>query len=1069
MVAVLRDHGRVLGANQDNAEARWAQNLKTYSSNRRDDPGAPELVTFRAPEWNRQILLRVTKCERSDRAPKGEAVIEVDWGPYFDFKKTRAEGPEGAEDVYFGGGNFNLRYRRYVGVQAHEYFNMVVLARGELLADPARGADQDDFSHLALPLAGGKIQLNEDRLWENNQFFFWLSYGRKAVRDYLAPVRKKLSRSGDDVSSALFAVWLHQPLLRRMHLQTQLLAYKEELLKKNALLSPRGPAEGGPTAWSRSRYRAAEEPAYRRDPPALAPGGTLRDFVDLVRRRAEASLWALKHVLPEEAWEYMEVEKGVQEEEEEGAEADAEEAAYPLHVNFPMDRKFIHPWSTKKAFGGQATSGLYGGVAYARRTVPRAGGGGAVDFATTAEGVRGFFEEWRPLNDALAKLMGSDMMTAPQVLTLQSYVGTRVHLRCAFQLVGGGDGGALRVGSEEWPAVGSPAAFFPALSALAPPRGEEFHGGFYRTVAKNSRGASEELRCVEPSLAALLRGEEDGLALGRYVENMRGGDFDFLLRVLNRGLTEESESHAKEVRVVGAEVPVYNPYCLFEKKHGRYAFFQSQMDLLVAVRRGAAADFHLVAVELKSLMEVQSPRDRVRDKRNVSQVVTNAMLFEMQTGLRVHDAVVLFMTRREVGACSYAAHVKLRDGDGARADEALEACFEEVLLGRQFKRAEQGVLHFDGEFLCAHTKGYPKVGPGVGTAVQPKHTRGARLYADAARRADATDYGNLQKNATGRFAHLAFLRGEENFYNLVGFFKEYRDDFFFARTKVAASTDAQVQRELFRKERRGWPEPEQGLDNEVVPRDRRRYEEHNEAAGVPPPPAPVDGGPRGTARAGGYERPAGARRSGRLARRTAADATAAEVLENKAGATVAWLMACPEVQASLRSAARKKQERQMLAALYERVSKIPLLGKLFVHTDGGKKRVYTSPRCHSHLRRPARDAGGSLAEQFRLALLKNLDRCVNEMVFRTFDLQSTPDSDPRCSNGAEKAVVAETFMHEGREGWKVEASAWAAGAPLVRATGILYAVLLDVREHMSSLGDPRHAGGRARSRARGGV
>ena len=553
MAANLRDHERVKGANGKEAEARWVKNLKTYSSNIQEDPTTPELVTFRAPEWNRQILLKVTKCELLNRAPKGLAVIEVDWGPYFDFKGTRAEAPEDAADVYFKESKFNLRYRRYFGVQAHEYFNMVVLARGELLAEPAGGGEQDDFSHLALPLDGNTIQLNEDRLWENNQFFFWLSYGRKVVRDYLAPVRKKLSRSGEDVSSALFAVWLHRPLLRRMHLQTQLLAYKEELLKKNPLLSPRGPAATDGSEWSKSRYRAAEETAYRRDPPALFPRGAPRiaDFVDLARRRAEASLWALKHVLPEEAWEYMEEEKRAREEEGEEAEVDAEEAAYSLHVNFPMDRKFVHPWSTKKAFGGATASGLYRGVAYARRTVARAGGDGAVDFATTAEGLRAFFKEWHPLNDALAKLMGSDMMTAPQVLTLQSYVGTRVHLRCALQLVGGGDGGALRVGTEEWPAVGSPAAFFPALSSLAPPQGEEFHGGFYRTFARNSSAGSEEVRCLEPSLAALLRGEEDGLALGRYVENMRGEDFDFLLRVLNKDLAEDDEGHAKEVRVVG--------------------------------------------------------------------------------------------------------------------------------------------------------------------------------------------------------------------------------------------------------------------------------------------------------------------------------------------------------------------------------------------------------------------------------------------------------------------------------------------------------------------------------------
>ena len=112
MVANLRADARVEATDQVNAEARWARNLQTFNSNKNDD--RPTLATFRAPEWNRQILLKVRKCEILQR-PRGEAVIEVDWGPYFDFKDTRAVEPEGAADVYLNA--VNLRYRRYVGVR----------------------------------------------------------------------------------------------------------------------------------------------------------------------------------------------------------------------------------------------------------------------------------------------------------------------------------------------------------------------------------------------------------------------------------------------------------------------------------------------------------------------------------------------------------------------------------------------------------------------------------------------------------------------------------------------------------------------------------------------------------------------------------------------------------------------------------------------------------------------------------------------------------------------------------------------------------------------------------------
>jgi len=291
--------------------------------------------------------------------------ITVDFGPYFDFVDCLPDEPENARDVTVVTGQQvqNLRYRNYVGKEMHFMFNIRIITREQMFDDNI----DDNFDWLLLPLAPGIIdpqerELDTWRLWDRNQFVFWASYGDGSIRRFLEPVHRRmrtnagideLDRVDKGQMMAEFTAWLHQPLLRRLHSQRQLIASRT-----NEVLND--PISGSHR--SRSPLEQEITDPFQWVAPEVLDGGD--EFRKKLNRRLEASLWCFHDVLRIEMREQVRnlhqggeqsdavnAYDGVDDDDEAGAvdsvdQDEAEEGAR----DFPMDNRFLHNWSRMKPF-----------------------------------------------------------------------------------------------------------------------------------------------------------------------------------------------------------------------------------------------------------------------------------------------------------------------------------------------------------------------------------------------------------------------------------------------------------------------------------------------------------------------------------------------------------------------------------------------------------------------------------------------------------------------------------------------------------------------------------------------
>lgn len=112
--------------------------------------------------------------------------------------------------------------------------------------------------------------------------------------------------------------------------------------------------------------------------------------------------------------------------------------------------------------------------------------------------------------------------------------------------------------------------------------------------------------------------------------------------------------HPHRCSILGVEVPLHNPHFLFAKPTGssRRCFLQHTMaDLVLHVtpasqQASVDARGHVVICEYKVLMENNNPIARVTDWKNASQVLANARLFQLMTGVQPSYGALLYCTRR---------------------------------------------------------------------------------------------------------------------------------------------------------------------------------------------------------------------------------------------------------------------------------------------------------------------------------------------------------------------------------------------------------------------------------------
>jgi len=87
------------------------------------------------------------------------------------------------------------------------------------------------------------------------------------------------------------------------------------------------------------------------------------------------------------------------------------------------------------------------------------------------------------------------------------------------------------------------------------------------------------------------------------------------------------------------EFPVYHPGLLVGRS-GRLKCPQTFLDAVFRMPDGS-----LTLVDYKTLMQARPPNDRLRDAKNLRQIVTNAAFFQAMTKVRIQRAALVYITR----------------------------------------------------------------------------------------------------------------------------------------------------------------------------------------------------------------------------------------------------------------------------------------------------------------------------------------------------------------------------------------------------------------------------------------
>lgn len=257
------------------------------------------------------------------------------------------------------------------------------------------------------------------------------------------------------------------------------------------------------------------------------------------------------------------------------------------------------------------------------------------------------FTLWRPdITDPLYIISKSSMMNSAQLSGLYATIGSRNHFRlAAHALVGDlpAAPGNAPVSLARYTATG--VFFAPLLNPTEP---------YHRDNLGNVTATNVWLEFARANDASLRYDQFTRFARDKFVLSETGENILACAFSSYAGKTYDFE-------LAGIEVPVFNPQCIFAHKK-TFRFFQTQADFvgLLTPRAPEVGDTEVVVGDYKFLMESNNPQSRVLNWKNVSQVLTNAMLFEKMTGVRPTYGALIYFTRREASE-AYVLFFPLKD------------------------------------------------------------------------------------------------------------------------------------------------------------------------------------------------------------------------------------------------------------------------------------------------------------------------------------------------------------------------------------------------------------------------
>lgn len=241
--------------------------------------------------------------------------------------------------------------------------------------------------------------------------------------------------------------------------------------------------------------------------------------------------------------------------------------------------------------------------------------------------------------DFLSYMSKTGLANGAQLGATYSFLGVLVHGRLAFRVIAGrSEAGASLfaqlVADKSYRAATGPADLYVPFSRAGPatPTAPVTYeaGGTYNVQAAFAAMFSDA-----------VGNDPLGLIVTQYVDNV----FD--------NATLRAGDVLGKLDVVAVEYPVYNPYCAhYVPKRKGFRALETRIDFLGF----GTVERLLVLGEYKTLMELNPPRERIAAREHIIQVVVNAFLLFLCTGLRADKGLLVYSTRR---------YADERTGDGA--------------------------------------------------------------------------------------------------------------------------------------------------------------------------------------------------------------------------------------------------------------------------------------------------------------------------------------------------------------------------------------------------------------------
>jgi hypothetical protein len=362
------------------------------------------------------------------------------------------------------------------------------------------------------------------------------------------------------------------------------------------------------------------------------------------------------------------------------------------------------------------------------------------------------FQQWEPNDDLIYQLERSNLLIRPQISTLDSYIGTRVHMVLSTRsLIDGGQ-------NREWTRLKSDTLYGPALGTYRepeprirgndddPPDPQPAQNPVPNALARNNwaykppplyyKTHTNGILYMKTDLLRFVNGEGSDVPLDGFIEpiatifgHVPGTTMETIqnivaIQMVNGVNTDPNADLPESVDILAVEYPIHNPFGMFwDTEKSGCKFYMTQIDFIATmtvIDENGQEKRKIILGEYKTLIENNEPYTRVVNKTTILQAYTNALLFQMQTGIIVDMVLILYTTRRGV---AYATRLHM----SSIQTETMAKVVNPLVLSPGFEK--NGVVFYDGRCCASITcSSFPYLSTtNIGCSMLPK----MRIHADA--------------------------------------------------------------------------------------------------------------------------------------------------------------------------------------------------------------------------------------------------------------------------------------------------------------------------------------------------